>query len=208
MGHLGHEEVDGTMGSIDGPVHVLSTVEEVNALQVSDPDKVAYVTQTTLSIDDTREVIAALTKRFPTIEGPGLSDICYATQNRQNAVHDLARQVDLLLVVGGQNSSNSNRLREVGEQCDIRSYLIQNESDLNPAWFTGIASVGITAGASTPEVLVQRVVDKLYQYGADSVQTIDGVEESTHFHLPDPLREFETLRLREQSNKITLESIE
>lgn len=197
VGHLGHEEVDGTMGSIDGPVHVLSTVEEVNALQVSDPDKVAYVTQTTLSIDDTREVIAALTKRFPTIEGPGLSDICYATQNRQNAVHDLARQVDLLLVVGAQNSSNSNRLREVGEQCDIRSYLVQNESDLNPAWFTGIACVGITAGASTPEVLVQRVVDKLYQYGADSVQTIDGVEESTHFRLPDALREFETLRLRE-----------
>lgn len=187
IGHAGHPEVKGTRGRVDGPVHVISTPEEVDALHVQDPQALAYVTQTTLSLDDTREVVAALKTRFPKIQGPGLNDICYATQNRQNAVRELATRVDVLLVVGACNSSNSNRLREVGEQMGLRSYLVQTEDDLNPAWFTVCSRVGVTAGASAPEVLVQRVLDRLRALGAKSVTELDGVKESTRFRLPPML---------------------
>lgn len=187
IGHSGHPEVKGTRGRVEGPVHVISTVEEVHALEVLDPEALAYVTQTTLSLDDTREVVKALRKRFPKIRGPGLNDICYATQNRQNAVRELARQVEVLLVVGARNSSNSNRLREVGEQAGIRSYLVQTEDDLDPLWFSACSRIGLTAGASAPEVLVHRVLNRLRELGADSVTELDGVKESTRFRLPSML---------------------
>lgn len=187
IGHSGHPEVKGTRGRVQGPVHVISSVEEVRALEVRDPESLAYVTQTTLSLDDTREVVEALRNRFPKIRGPGLNDICYATQNRQNAVRELARQVEVLLVVGARNSSNSNRLREVGEQAGIRSYLVQTEYDLNPLWFTACNRIGLTAGASAPEVLVHRVLGRLRELGADSVTELDGVKESTRFRLPSML---------------------
>ncbi len=187
IGHRGHEEVEGTMGSIPGPVHVVSEPEQVEGLPVEAPDRLAYVTQTTLSVDDTREVIEALRRRFPSVQGPQLDDICYATQNRQNAVRDLAREVDLLLVVGARNSSNSNRLREVGEQCKVRAELIQDESEIDAAWFEGIGSVGITAGASAPEVLVQRVVQCVRTLGAGRVRELDGVRETMAFRLPKTL---------------------
>lgn len=184
IGHGGHPEVKGTRGRVDGPVYVISTPEEADALQVQDPHSLAYVTQTTLSLDDTREVVAALKARFPKIQGPGLNDICYATQNRQNAVRELATQVDVLLVVGARNSSNSNRLREVGEHSGVRSYLVQTADDLDPAWFSACRRVGVTAGASAPEVLVQQVLDRLHALGADAVRELTGVKESTRFRLP------------------------
>ena len=188
IGHGGHPEVKGTRGRVDGPVYVISTPEEANALQVRNPQALAYVTQTTLSLDDTREVVAALKARFPEIQGPGLNDICYATQNRQNAVRELARQVDVLLVVGARNSSNSNRLREVGEHSGVRSYLVQTADDLEPGWFSACKRVGVTAGASAPEVLVQQVLDRLHALGADSVIELAGVKEATRFRLP-PMRD-------------------
>jgi 4-hydroxy-3-methylbut-2-enyl diphosphate reductase len=187
IGHLGHPEVEGTLGQIPGTVHVLSEVEEVAGLNVADPDRVAFVTQTTLSVNDTRDVIAALRKRFPNIVGPDTRDICYATQNRQTAVIALAKQVDLLLVVGAYNSSNSNRLREIGENFDIPSYLIEDASMFDPAWLNGVATVGVTAGASAPETLVQETIARLRKYRTVSVETLDGVEENIHFKLPKEL---------------------
>jgi 4-hydroxy-3-methylbut-2-enyl diphosphate reductase len=165
-------------------VHVLSTVAEVERLHVENPERVSYVTQTTLSIDDTRGVIDALKKRFPNIKGPDLDDICYATQNRQNAVRTLAKDVDVLLVVGARNSSNSNRLREVGEQEGLVSYLIQSAADLDPSWFTPGTRIGITAGASAPELLVREVVARLERLGVTSVTEMDGEAETTVFPLP------------------------
>jgi 4-hydroxy-3-methylbut-2-enyl diphosphate reductase len=187
IGHAGHEEVVGTMGSVHGVVHLVSSVQEAARLRVADPQRIAYVTQTTLSLDDTREIIEELKRRFPGIEGPELDDICYATQNRQNAVRALAREVDLLLVVGARNSSNSNRLREVGEQCGLEAYLIQDESDLDPRWLDGIRRVGVTAGASAPEVLVERVCARLRDLGATSIRTLEGVREQVIFKLPTEL---------------------
>lgn len=187
VGHVGHQEVEGTLGAIKGPSYVLSTLEEVEQLELDNPDKVAYVTQTTLSIDDTREVIEALKERYPNIQGPGLDDICYATQNRQNAVHELAQQVDLMLVVGSSNSSNSNRLREVGEQCGVTSYLIENESQIKEEWLAKGIKIGLTAGASAPEVLVEEVIDRLKRSGVDKVSTMNGVEESAVFKIPKKL---------------------
>ncbi len=195
IGHIGHEEVEGTMGSVEGPVYVVSTTEDVIALKVKNPDKLAYVTQTTLSIDDTRDVIDALKQRFPTIQGPELDDICYATQNRQNAVKALADEVNLLLVVGARNSSNSNRLREVGKQHGVPAYLIQDETELDKSWFENIKKVGITSGASTPEVLVQRVLDKLRSFGVNVTRELDGIHETTTFRLPKSL----TLKKAEQT---------
>lgn len=187
IGHLGHEEVEGTMGSVSGRVHVLSTVAEVAALNTDNPNQLAYVTQTTLSIDDTREVIAALKQRFPLIQGPELDDICYATQNRQNAVRQLATEVDLLLVVGSHNSSNSIRLCEVGKQYGLPSYLIQDEHEIDPAWFDAIGKVGVTAGASAPEVLVQGVLARLQSLGVTTTRQLDGATETTTFRLPAAL---------------------
>lgn len=197
IGHVGHEEVVGTMGAVEGRVYVVSTVADVAALEVTDAAQLAYVTQTTLSLDDTSEVIAALKQRFPMIAGPELSDICYATQNRQNAVRELASKVDLLLVVGAHNSSNSIRLREVGKQHGLPSYLIQDECEIDAAWFSGINKVGVTAGASAPEVLVQRVLDRLRGLGVATVKQLDGVLETTTFRLPASL----ILKKAERSKK-------
>jgi len=186
IGHRGHPEVEGTRGRVEGLVHVVSSVAEVATLDVEDPDKLAYVTQTTLSIDDTREVIDALKRRF-TIHGPELSDICYATQSRQNAVRQLAKDIDLLLVVGARNSSNSNRLREVGERSGLQSRLIEDADDLDRAWFSKQTRVGITAGTSAPETKVQEVLERLRAYGASEVCEMEGERETMHFRLPESL---------------------
>jgi 4-hydroxy-3-methylbut-2-enyl diphosphate reductase len=175
-------------------VHVLSTVAEVERLEVADPEHLAYVTQTTLSVDDTRDVIAALERRFPHIKGPELADICYATQNRQNAVKALEDRIDLLLVVGSPNSSNSNRLRELGARGGVPSYLIDSELDLDPAWFRPGMRIGLTAGASAPEALVQRVLDRLRALGVTGVHSMEGDRESVVFQLPRELSAGEIVR--------------
>ncbi|NWG91990.1 MAG: 4-hydroxy-3-methylbut-2-enyl diphosphate reductase [Parvularculaceae bacterium] len=187
IGHLGHPEVEGTLGQIPGVVHVISEPHEVAALTVRDPDRVAFVTQTTLSVNDTKDVIAALRDRFPTIIGPDTRDICYATQNRQTAVIELCRQIDLLLVVGAHNSSNSNRLREIGENFGIPAYLIEDAGMLNLDWIRGVDTVGVTAGASAPETLVQETIAKLKSIRRVSVETLEGVRENVHFKLPSEL---------------------
>ena len=184
IGHPGHPEVEGTRGRIDGKVHVLSSVAEVESLSVRDSNGLAYVTQTTLSMDDTRHVIEALKKRFPPIIGPDLKDICYATQSRQNAVRLLAQEIDLLLVVGARYSSNSNRLREAGVQNGLPAYLIEDGEEIDPAWFASKARIGITAGASTPEILVQGVLDRVGDFGKLHVREMDGEQESIRFRLP------------------------
>ncbi len=187
VGHAGHAEVEGTIGQIDGTVHLVQTVDDVGRLAVGDPAKLAYITQTTLSVDDTRGIIAALKARFPAIVGPDVRDICYATQNRQSAVRDLAAQVDMILVVGSRNSSNSNRLREIGEELGKPSYLIDDASALDPAWFVGKGSVGVTAGASAPETLVQGVLEGLRQFGEIDISTLAGVAEDVRFRFPAEL---------------------
>ena len=184
IGHEDHPEVEGTVGQIPGRVLVVGDVEDVNALRVQDPEKVAYITQTTLSVDDTREVIAALRRRFPAIVGPDVKDICYATQNRQSAVRSAASIVDLVLVVGARNSSNANRLCEVGNDAGVPTYLVEEPSTLDPAWLEGKKSVCITAGASTPEDLVQDVVEKLREYASLRISVMDGIVEDVHFGLP------------------------
>jgi 4-hydroxy-3-methylbut-2-enyl diphosphate reductase len=183
IGHQGHQEVEGTRGRVEGSVHIISNLAEVRDLKVSNPHRLAYVTQTTLSVDDTREVIDALKERY-TVQGPELSDICYATQSRQNAVRKLAKEAELLLVVGARNSSNSNRLREVGTRSGLIAYLIEDADDLNPGWFSDKSVVGVTAGASTPEEIVQGVLEKLREYGADRVCEMEGEHETMHFSLP------------------------
>jgi len=187
IGHAGHEEVEGTMGSVDIEVHLVSDVSDVAGLFFSAAQPLAYVTQTTLSLDDTRDIIAALTEKFPHIEGPHVDDICYATQNRQTAVRALAKQVDLVLVVGARNSSNSNRLREVAASEKKPAYLVQDQSEIKPEWLQGVTSVGITSGASTPEVLVQGVVQALSQHAGTRVHTLPGVQEDVLFRLPAEL---------------------
>jgi 4-hydroxy-3-methylbut-2-enyl diphosphate reductase len=187
IGHRGHPEVEGTRGRVKGPVHVLSRVAEVAALQVSHPDRLAYVTQTTLSMDDTREVINALKRHFP-IQGPDLDDICYATQSRQNAVRQMTGKIDLLLVVGARNSSNSNRLREVAEHQGLKAYLTEGPDDVDPEWLSEQCRVGITAGTSAPEAMVQAILDKLRGYGAESVTEMEGEPELMSFRLPEPFR--------------------
>ncbi len=187
VGHAGHAEVEGTIGQIPGRVHLVQTVEDVARLSPGTPDRLAYVTQTTLSVDDTRQIIAALTERFPFIVGPDVRDICYATQNRQQAVRDLARAVDMILVVGSRNSSNSNRLREIGEELGKPAYLIDDASALKRSWFTGMASVGLTAGASAPETLVQGVIEGLREFGEIDISTLDGVAEDVRFRFPAEL---------------------
>ena len=183
IGHENHPEVEGTVGQIPGRVLLVSDVGDVEMLQVRDPDKVAYITQTTLSVDDTRDVISALRNRFPKITGPDVKEICYATQNRQAAVRTLASIVDLVLVVGAQNSSNSNRLCEVSNASGVPSYLIEDSSAFDPAWLHGKKSVGITAGASTPEELVQDLIAKLREYVDVELSTMDGIVENVRFSL-------------------------
>jgi 4-hydroxy-3-methylbut-2-en-1-yl diphosphate reductase len=184
IGHAGHPEVVGTMGQISGRVVLVQTEEEVETLDIPTDAPVAYVTQTTLSVDDTRGIIAMLERRFSDIVGPEMRDICYATQNRQAAVRELSRQVDVILVVGAKNSSNSNRLREIGLETGIPSYLIADSSELQPEWVRDARTVGLTAGASAPEVLVEGVIDALGRLGPVEVSTLDGREETIEFRLP------------------------
>lgn len=185
VGHPGHPEVEGTQGRINARVHVLSTVEEVEALEVDNPEKLAYVTQTTLSVDDTRDVIDALHKRFPDIAGPELKDICYATQNRQNAVREMIGKIDMLIVVGSQNSSNSKRLSELGTRKGLPAYLIDDPDEIDPAWFKAGTRIGMTAGASAPETLVLKILDRLKELGVDNVSELEGEPENVVFHLPE-----------------------
>ena len=184
VGHAGHAEVEGTIGQVPARVHLVQTVEDVAMIAPADPERLAYITQTTLSVDDTRGIIAALTARFPAIVGPDVRDICYATQNRQQAVRELAAAVDLILVVGSRNSSNSNRLREIGEELGKPAYLIDDAAALRREWFRGIASVGLTAGASAPETLVRGVIDGLRAIAPVEIETLAGVAEDVRFRFP------------------------
>jgi 4-hydroxy-3-methylbut-2-enyl diphosphate reductase len=184
IGHAGHPEVEGTMGQIPGPVYLVQTEAEVDELDIPVDAPVAYVTQTTLSVDDTRGIIAALEKRFTNITGPDIKDICYATQNRQTAVRELSKLVDVILVVGAKNSSNSNRLREIGTEVGVPSYLIADGSELDPAWVKDAKTIGLTAGASAPEVLVEDVINKLRSLGPVEVETLPGRQETIEFRLP------------------------
>ncbi len=187
IGHAGHPEVEGTQGQIPTQVHLVQTVEDVESLDIAVDTPVAYVTQTTLSVDDTRAIIAALERRFRNILGPDTKDICYATQNRQAAVRELSKLVDVILVVGAKNSSNSNRLREIGTESGIPSYLIADGRELEPEWLVGARAVGITAGASAPEVLVEDVINALGCLGPIKVLTLPGREETIEFRLPPEL---------------------
>jgi 4-hydroxy-3-methylbut-2-enyl diphosphate reductase len=187
IGHQGHPEVEGTMGQADEGMHLVETTADVDALQVKNPDMLAYVSQTTLSVDDTAEIITALKRRFPNITEPKKGDICYATTNRQEAVKFMAPQVDLVIVVGSPNSSNSNRLREVAEKKGTHAYMVDNAAQIDPAWLSGRQRIGVTAGASAPEVLVDAVINQLRAYGARSVRVLDGVEENVTFPLPKGL---------------------
>ncbi len=189
IGHEGHAEVEGTRGQIPGRLHVIATAAEVAGLVVVDDSKVAYVSQTTLSVQDTREVIAALTARFPAIVGPDIRNICYATQNRQAAVQAMAPHCDLILVIGSRSSSNSSRLREVGEIAGVDSHLIEGPEAIDPAWFDAVDTVGFTAGASAPEQLIQDTIDRLRAFRSVSVRELDGTEEDIVFRLPQRLVE-------------------
>lgn len=187
IGHDGHPEVEGTMGQADAGMHLVETVADVATLNVANPDKLAYVSQTTLSVDDTADIIAALKIKYPNIIEPKKGDICYATTNRQEAVKFMAPQVEVVIVVGSPNSSNSNRLREVAEKKGTPAYMIDNASQIDPAWLEGRQRIGVTAGASAPEVLVQAVIDRLKELGAKSVRALEGVEEHVTFPLPKGL---------------------
>ena len=184
IGHEGHPEIEGTLGRIPGVVHLISEAEDVASLKVKDPNMLAYITQTTLSVDDTKKVIDALKARFPNIVGPATKDICYATQNRQTAVRELAKHVDVVLVIGAHNSSNSNRLRERAEEVGVPAYLIEDASHLQIEWVKDKKRVGITAGASAPEDLVQELIERLRQIEPVEVSILDGVTENVHFRLP------------------------
>ena len=187
IGHAGHPEIVGTMGRITGRVHLISSPEEVARLDVANPDKLAFITQTTLSVDDTRAVIEALKARFPTIVGPDTKDICYATQNRQRAARELARMVDVVLVVGAPNSSNSNRLREIAAESGVASYLIEDARALDPNWIEGASAVGITAGASAPAELVEEVIARLREISEVELSVLPGVTENVRFRMPPQL---------------------
>jgi 4-hydroxy-3-methylbut-2-enyl diphosphate reductase len=192
IGHRGHPEVEGTMGQCHadgGHMHLVETEEDVAGLVIRDPDRVAYVTQTTLSVDDTSRIVGALQARFPNMQGPKKSDICYATQNRQDAVRDLAARADLVLVVGSTTSSNSNRLRELAEKQGVPAYLIDGPEDIQRDWISDGARVGVTAGASAPELLVEQVIARLKEWGADSVQEQSGIRENVVFALPKELQQ-------------------
>ena len=187
IGHRGHPEVEGTMGQSQGGIYLVETSADAARLEVADASKLAFVTQTTLSVDDARQIIDALKQRFPKIVGPKKDDICYATQNRQDAVKALARQCDVVIVVGSPNSSNSNRLREVAANHGVTAYMVDNAAELQPRWVAGKARVGVTAGASAPEVLVRQVIEKLRSLGAASVEEVQGISETVTFPLPKSL---------------------
>ena len=187
IGHAGHPEVVGTLGQVPDKFHLVSSVEEVDTLEVENPLHLSYVTQTTLSVDECRDIVEALHRRFPVIKEPHKEDICYATQNRQNAVKELSRFVDVILVIGSPNSSNSNRLRELGERCGIPSYLIDSYQDIQAQWMEGVQAIGIAAGASAPEVLVTQVIKFLKEQGAETVEELTVVEENVEFLLPKEL---------------------
>jgi len=187
IGHAGHPEVVGTLGQIEGTVHLVQTEADVETLDLPAETRMAYVTQTTLSVDDTWSIIAALERRFHDVVGPETRDICYATQNRQTAVRQLCRMSDLLLVVGARNSSNSNRLREIGEEAGVPSYLIEDETDIEPKWLHQAEVVGLTAGASAPEVLVEKVIDTLSRRYPVEISVLPGIEETVNFRLPAEL---------------------
>jgi 4-hydroxy-3-methylbut-2-enyl diphosphate reductase len=195
IGHAGHPEVEGTMGHYDNPeggMYLVENEEDARNLQVKDPSNLAFVTQTTLSVDDTQKIIATLQQRFPNLSAPKREDICYATQNRQDAVKELAQKADILLVVGSASSSNSNRLRELAERLGTPSYLIDDADSLEKSWFEDKTVIGITAGASAPEILVKSVVQRLEEWGATSVNELEGREETITFALPKELRRAET----------------
>ncbi|MEO0999167.1 MAG: 4-hydroxy-3-methylbut-2-enyl diphosphate reductase [Pseudomonadota bacterium] len=194
IGHAGHPEIIGTLGQIEGRVHLIGTVGEVAGIAPRDPNRIAYVTQTTLSVIDTREIIAALQARFPKIVGPDTRDICYATQNRQAAVLEMAGELDLLLVVGARNSSNSNRLREIGEGAGVPSRLVESAGEIEEAWLAGVGRVGLTAGASAPEVIVREVIDRLGQMRETRIENRAGVVEPQRFRLPRELEDEATAR--------------
>jgi 4-hydroxy-3-methylbut-2-en-1-yl diphosphate reductase len=187
IGHKGHPEAEGTMGQAAGGMHLVETLEEVAGLQVASPERLAYVTQTTLSVDDAAAMIAALRRRFPAIRGPKKDDICYATQNRQDAVKVMAPRCDVVIVVGSPNSSNSNRLREVAEHMGAQAYMVDSAADLRPEWITGRRRVGVSAGASAPEVLVNELIERLKALGASSVRQLEGIQEQVVFSLPRAL---------------------
>ncbi len=187
IGHKGHPEVEGTLGQSKGGMYLVETPEDVAGLEVSDPDKLAYVTQTTLSVDDAARVVDALRTRFPAIVGPKKDDICYATQNRQDAVKALAPQCDVVIVVGSPTSSNSNRLREVAENLGVPAYMVDNASEIVPQWVIEKKKIGVTAGASAPEILVRAVIERLHQMGVATVSDLSGVQEKVGFPLPKGL---------------------
>jgi 4-hydroxy-3-methylbut-2-enyl diphosphate reductase len=184
IGHAGHPEVEGTIGQIDGELHLVESEEDVEKLPIAVDARIAYVTQTTLSVDDTRGVIAALHRRFSDVTGPDIRDICYATQNRQTAVRQLSRVADVIIVVGARNSSNSNRLREIGEESGLPSYLVADGSDIDPEWVRDADVVGVTAGASAPEILVDDVVRALMRIAPSELSVLDGPKETVSFRLP------------------------
>jgi 4-hydroxy-3-methylbut-2-enyl diphosphate reductase len=187
IGHKGHPEVEGTMGQSDTGMHLVDGIEDVARLRVADPDKLAYVTQTTLSVDDAARMVDALKARFPNIRGPKKDDICYATQNRQDAVKKLAADCDVVIVVGSPNSSNSNRLREVARNMGLDAHMVDNAGQLQTEWFTGKSRIGVTAGASAPEVLVEGVIARLKELGVGTVRPLAGIEENVNFPLPKAL---------------------
>jgi 4-hydroxy-3-methylbut-2-enyl diphosphate reductase len=187
IGHKGHPEVEGTLGQSEGGMYLVETPDDVVKLKVTDPDKLAYVTQTTLSVDDAARVVDALRTRFPNISGPKKDDICYATQNRQDAVKKLAPQCDVVIVVGSPTSSNSNRLREVAANLGVTAYMVDNADEINPEWVAGKTRIGLTAGASAPEVLVREVIDRLKQLGVTRVSPLEGLQETVNFPLPKGL---------------------
>ena len=191
IGHEGHPEVEGTMGRISGDVYLVSNTDDVFKLDVKNPDKLSYISQTTLSVDDTKVVIEALKKRFPSIEGPDVKDICYATQNRQSAVRDLVNHVNLMLVVGAKNSSNSNRLRDLGEESGVDTYLIETADDLDSSWFDKVDSIGISSGASTPDELVKEVMNRISTFRKIKIEKRPGIEENIVFKLPKELTNIE-----------------
>jgi len=199
IGHRGHPEVEGTMGQCDvadsDRIHLVEGVTDIAGLRVRDPSRLAYVTQTTLSVEDTATIVSTLKERFPAIQGPKKSDICYATQNRQDAIRDLARRCDLVLVVGSTNSSNSNRLREIAEKCGVTAYLIDGPKDIRRTWLMQNPRVGLTAGASAPEVLVEQVISRLREYGASEVEEQPGIREQVVFALPKELAATRTAAL-------------